>query len=307
MAETVDLPAVGSVPTKVLIPVVAAAAGFVGWRYWKSRQTSDGETSPISDGEFGAVDSSVPGVIGAVSPTNSYGSGDRGSDDGNDPTRFTNNAQWTDYVVGKLQQSDSWSYSDIVTAIGNGLAGKPTNDMQQAILRAAVAVGSQPPSGQIIIVSGGNTNISLAPSSLRVMASTTSSVLLSWEPVAGASSYVVEYGASRKTTTASQLDVTGLAAGTSYTFLVSATNVAGVQGPKSSVAGKTAAIQPTGPRGYGWYHATGKVTGKAIAAKYNITAAQLYAWNPSLPATPPKGSYVKVRAASNPLTGYKGK
>ncbi len=307
MAEPdVEIPKVGKLPKKVFIPLAVGLAGFVAWRYWVAKQ-NPAEESTIEDGEFGAVDSSIPGVVGAVRPGNDYGDDSGGSDAGNDPTRFTNNAQWTDYVVGKLQQSESWSYNEIVTAIGNGLTAKPTSDEQQKILRAAVAIGGQPPQGAIVIVGGGNTELSLAPTNLRVLTVSTTSVTLAWTGVPGAVGYVIESGAIRKTTSGTQYEVTGLTAGTSYTFVVSAQNVAGNPGPSASVSGKTAAIQPTGYRGYGWYKANGKTSGSAIAAKYKISVSQLQAWNPSLPATPPKNSYVKVRANSNPLTGYKGK
>lgn len=61
-----------------------------------------------------------------------------------------------------------------------------------------------------------------------------------------------------------------------------------------------------GYRGYGWYKADGKLDATKIAAKYKIPVTQYYTWNPSLPRIPKKGTYVKVRANSNPLTGYKG-
>jgi hypothetical protein len=64
---------------------------------------------------------------------------------------------------------------------------------------------------------------------------------------------------------------------------------------------------PTGWRGYGWYRANGKESGTQIAKKYKITTAQLFLYNPSAPFRPKAGTWLKVRANSNPLTGYKGK
>lgn len=62
----------------------------------------------------------------------------------------------------------------------------------------------------------------------------------------------------------------------------------------------------TGYRGYGWYKTPGGLTGAQIAAKYKISTTMFYTWNPRLPRVPAKGTWCKVRANSNPLTGYKG-
>jgi len=246
MAEgDVEIPKVGKLPKKVLIPLAVGLAGFVAWRFWTARQdAADATDTTDTTGDFGAVDGSIPGVIGAVSPTNSYGT-DTGNttDNGDDPTRFTNNAQWTDYVVGKLQQSDTWTYSDIVTAIGLGLAGKPTTTAQQDILRAALAVGGQPPSGAIVIVTGGNTAITVAPTGLKVTGVTQTTVSLSWNAVPGAASYrVYRSGASTNvgSSTAPSIRIDGLQPATSYTFHVTAFSASASAGPTSAnVTGKT--------------------------------------------------------------------
>lgn len=63
---------------------------------------------------------------------------------------------------------------------------------------------------------------------------------------------------------------------------------------------------PVGWRGYGWVKADGKTSGAQYAAKYKIPATQFYSWNPNQPRIPKAGTWLKVRGASNPLTGYKG-
>lgn len=315
---SVEIPKVGKLPKNVLIPLVIGLTGFVGWRYWQARKSaSDAAASTITDGEFGAVDSSIPGVAGAVSPTNSYGdSGNPATGDpGNDPTRFTNNAQWTDYVVGKLQQSDTWTYTDIVTAIGQGLAGKPTTDAQQGILRSALAVGGQPPSGAITIVSGGNTAITIAPVA-SLVTSRPDHLTFQWGPVAGADHYVITRtdGAQYQVTGISYT-VTGLNAGTSYSFTIAAANAAGTPGPTSTMSGKTEsapvssapAPQPAAGsrRGYGWHKVVSGESAAAIASKSGISLATFYVLNGK--ARIVTGEWVKVRAFSNPIAGYKGK
>lgn len=280
MAEDVNIPKVGKLPKTVLIPLAVGIVGFVGWRFWSARNgTGDDATSTIEDGEFGAVDSSIPGVVGAVKPGNAYGEDTGGSDSGNDPTRFTNNAQWTDYVVGKLQQSETWSYNDIMTAIGNGLAAKPTTDEQQKILRAAIAIGGNPPSGSIVIVSGGNTALTVAPNGVSVVGTTANTASIGFSPVAGATQYVVyRSGISGNVgvSSASPITVSGLQPNTSYTFQVAALSASGVPGPKSStVSGKTKSFtlaRPSTPS------VSGITTTQATVSTGKVANADGYRW-----------------------------
>lgn len=64
---------------------------------------------------------------------------------------------------------------------------------------------------------------------------------------------------------------------------------------------------PTGFRGYGWVMADGKTSGADYAAKYKIAVSLFQSWNSREPRVPTKGHWLKVRANSNPLTGYAGK
>lgn len=310
----VEIPKVGKLPKKILIPLAVGLAGFVGWRYWQARNGAGADAgSTITDGEFGAVDSSIPGVAGAVSPTNSYGdSGNTGDGGVDDPTRFTNNAQWTDYVVGKLQQSDTWTYTDIVTAIGLGLAGKPTTDAQQAILRAALAIGGQPPSGAIVIVSGGNTPILIAPVG-KLIVSRPDHLTFQWGPVSGADHYVLtQTNGGQYVATGTQYAVTGLSPNTSYTFKIAAATASGTLGPSSTMTGKTQATPSTAPkpaagskRGYGWHKVVSHESAASIAKNAGISLAAFYAYNGKSRIV--AGEWVKTRFFSNPIAGYKGK
>jgi hypothetical protein len=294
----VDIPKIGPLPKKVLIPLAVGLAGFVAWRFWQAKKGTgaDAGDSTVTDGDFGAVDSSIPGVVGAVSPTNSYGDSGNTTDNGDDPTRFTNNAQWTEYVVGKLQQSDTWSYTDIVTAIGLGLAGKPTTTAQQSILRAALAIAG-----------------------LKVTAVTQTTVSLSWNAVPGAASYrVYRSGASTNvgSSTGTTIRIDGLQPATSYSFHVAALSSSAQAGPNSAnVNAKTSAYalaKPSTPTvgsitknsvkvstkavphadGYRWYINGGtrgysesptnySIGGLAAGHKYTVTvAADLAHQNP---------------------------
>jgi hypothetical protein len=281
MADDVTVPALGKAPKKVLIPVAVGAAAFIAWKYWQARNGTGADAgSSVTDGEFGAVDSAIPGVLGAVSPTNSYGDGGNPNDNGDSgvgPGHFTNNGQWTDYVVGKLSQSDKWSYTDIVTAIGNGLAGRPTTTEQQDIIRAAIAVGGQPPEGAIIIVPGGNTGITIAPTNAHLQSVSTSAAVIAFNSVPGAVRYTVyASGGGVGIGTTSPVTISGLKPNTTYTMNVAATSAAGTDGPRSNnVTVKTQATSLKAPG----TPSLVKATGDALVVKTTaVSGATGYRW-----------------------------
>lgn len=311
MSETVDIPKVGALPKKYLVPAGIAVAAFVGWRFWQARQdTSDGDTT-ITDGEFGAVDTSIPGVAGAVSPTNSYGSGDSGSGD-TAGTSLTTNAAWTTYARSQL--SGSYDDAAVVAALGNYLGSQPLSSAQQTIVRAAIAVAGYPPVGSFAVIPGGDTTISVAPSGLKAITIRADHVTMGWNPVAGASSYRL-YGAGQQvTSSALTATISALASGTSYGFQVAAVNGAGTVGPKSAtVTVKTAAAAtssggtPTGKRGYGWSQVKRGENLTTFALRNLTSAAAIRNYNPaeSLNRFTP-GEWLRTRANSNPTSGYKG-
>ena len=97
---------------------------------------------------------------------------------------------------------------------------------------------------------GGGTDpgpaIPAAPSGLNVSGTTSSSVSLAWNPVSGATGYTVYRDGTKATAVAgTSATVTGLAASTSYSFRVTATNAAGESPKSAAVTGTT--NQPNGP------------------------------------------------------------
>ncbi|MGW0757524.1 chitinase [Streptomyces sp. NPDC002814] len=86
-----------------------------------------------------------------------------------------------------------------------------------------------------------------APAGLSVSGTTSSSVSLAWNTVAGATGYHVYRDGTKVTAvTGTSATVTGLAASTSYSFQVTATNSAGESVKSAAVTGRTTAT-PVGP------------------------------------------------------------
>lgn len=233
MAEGVDVPVVGKMNKKILIPILAAGGAFVAWRYYQARNSVGG-----GDGEdVGYEDpGTIPGVAGAVSPDNSYGSGDT-NQPGRDTYGFngTTNAQWTQYATDQLERSDRWSFTDIAAALGNYLGSKPLTTTQQEIVRAAIGYAGYPPVGSFSIIPGGNTGLTVAPHGLAPVSDATS-VTVHFTPVSGAVSYNVYRSGSNVAAgnnSRSPVQITGLTPNTAYSVQVAGVSASGAVGPKS--------------------------------------------------------------------------
>jgi chitodextrinase len=253
----VDLPGVGQVDKRVVLGVGGVAVVFVGWKWWQARDAAayDPEGEPVDPGmEDPGV---LPPVAGAVRPDNDYGlPGDENTGSGSYGFTGRTNSQWTQYATGQLTASESWSYTAIVSALGKYLKGKPLSTDEQNIVQAAIAVAGYPPeSPNAPIVPGGNTKMTVAPTGVRVVSTTTNTATLSWSPVAGAESYrVYRSGASTNIGATdhpnTSITVSGLSPNTEYSFQVAADSIGQEPGPKSaSVKGKTKAVSLKAPAG----------------------------------------------------------
>jgi hypothetical protein len=302
-----QIPEIGGLKPKVTVPLAIGIAGFVGWRWWQARKAvGTGDESTISDGEFGAIDTSIPDTLnpfpgsfgGGGGGGGDSSTGDRNGDGTIGPGEFTNNGQWTDYVVDRLQ-GDRWTSNDVQLALGLGLAGKPTTDAQQEILRAAIAVGGQPPSGSLTVVSGGNTSITVAPGGVSVSPAETTATV-SFSSVPGANSYQVfrnGIASPAGAGSSSPIVIGGLTPNTSYGVSVAAVTTSGTPGPKSSEVGfKTKAFTMAAP---GRPSITGITTNGAVATISPVANADEYIWylNGNLHAT--------TEGVRLPLTGLK--
>jgi len=250
LTGTVHVPGVGGVDKRVILGVGGAAVLFLGWRYYVGRGASsyDPATDASADPGFEGDGGELPAVAGAVSPTNSYGSADASGATGTDTYGFhgTTNSEWTQYAAAQLSQaSDTWSFATISTALGAFVLNKPLSTLQQQIVQAAIGYAGYPPEGNHVIIPGGDTKVTVAPTGVKVVSTTTTSVVLSWSPVAGAQSYrAYRSGASTNVGSTdagnTSITITGLQPNTEYSFQVAADSLGGAPGPKSAaVKGKT--------------------------------------------------------------------
>ncbi|WP_230885265.1 fibronectin type III domain-containing protein [Planomonospora sp. ID82291] len=248
---TVKVPGVGPVKKQYVYVGGAAVAGIVVYVWWSGRQGSAGAAgtaeAPAEElGEAALEDGTgvpgtdyVPPVVQTPPPVVS------------DPAVITNNAQWAQAAVAALTDvgADTLAAS---AAIGRYLAGMGLSAAAADLVRQAVALVGEPPTGDHPIklepVTTPNPTLpsgsTLAgPAGLKTTAQTKTTVTLSWSPVAGAEYYRV-YRKGAGTNIGSSEDtqhvVSGLKANTSYTFQVRAVGHDGKYGkPSNQVTVKT--------------------------------------------------------------------
>lgn len=276
MTATIDVPGVGAMDKRVVIGVGVAFAGFLGWRYFRA---SSGDVAAAAETDPGYEDGgTIPAVDGA---TDWYGSGTSPTGDttSSTPQALTTNAQWTVMATDRLLAVDAASGPDIAAALGNYLNGRPLSAAQQSIVNAAIAYAGYPPVGSHVVVPGGNTDITVAPSGLRVIGQSANAITLSWSAVAGASFYdVYRSGAANNAVRsgATSATIAGLQPNTSYSFQVAAVSGSGKAGPKSSSAsGKTKPVtlaRPATP-------SVSQITTSSVQATTGrVTGAAGYLW-----------------------------
>jgi hypothetical protein len=168
---------------------------------------------------------------------------------GDSGTGGSDTDSWTASASGWQQLSTSFTTGASTTSVTiyvHGWYGQGTYYADDFTLTGAAGPGGG---------GGGGTTVPAAPAGLRVTGTTSSSVSLSWTAPGGTvTGYnVYENGSRAASVTGTTDTVTGLAAGTSYTFAVTATNSAGESAKSASVQATTASSGGGGGGGAGNY------------------------------------------------------
>lgn len=281
---TIDIPKVGQVPKVAAYGIGAVAAGYVGWRWWQSRNSAASSAAPTDPGFEDP--GTLPGVNGAVPSDGSFGGTTGGTGDAG-TGQITTNSAWSNDALAKLTATGSYDAGLVAAALGNYLGGQPLSSDQQSIVRAAIAVSGYPPVGSFSIISGGDTGLTVAPSGLSAVNVTTSNAQIQFTGVPGATGYqAYRNGVAAESAGSSPITMAGLAQNTSYTVHVVAKTAAGKASPDSpSITFKTA------------ISSVGAPTGLRVASTPPSTPTQVnLTWNPVANA---KGYQILVNGAQN--------
>ncbi|MFJ6530885.1 fibronectin type III domain-containing protein [Streptomyces longwoodensis] len=244
---SVNVPVAGRIKKAYIYVPAAAAAAYVGWRWYRSGKDS-AEAPAGSDGMYSSPDLSDYGLstTGGAAPV----TGNQGSvvTDGSGGALTTNDA-WTDKAVEKLT-NQGYDGQAVLAALGEFLARRSLDPSEARIARAALAAAGQPPVGgpySVIEAATTGTATPAAPSGLRATAHTDHSVNLAWNTAPGITQYAVyrsDTGNMAVRAGAGSTSVYGLKPNTSYTFTVAAVGSTGKIGPKSNaVTVKTSAAR----------------------------------------------------------------
>lgn len=132
--------------------------------------------------------------------------------------------------------------------------------------------------------SGGGGSTIAAPTGVTASGATTSSMVIGWNAVSGASGYHVYRNGSRVTSskvTSTSFTDSGLAAGTTYSWTVSALDTANVEGPASQpVSGTTTGTAATCTTSSNYAHTTaGRATQSGGYTYANGSGQNMGLWN----------------------------
>lgn len=255
---SVDLPTIGRVKKVYVVVPAAAAAAYIGWRWWQAKHAPAAPAG--SDGYYTSPDLTDMGL----STTGGTGTvtGNTGSivTDGTRPDAIDSNAEWTQKAV-ELLGNAGYDSATVYAALGEFLARRALDKSEATIARAALAAVGQPPVGGPYSVleeaTTGGTGTLAAPANVRAYNTiTTTQVPLQWDPVPGAAHYEIystnpAYGFEN---VGSSLDTyfyaRGLQPNTSYGFYVVAVSSSGKKSPKSNTySAKTKPVSLTAPKG----------------------------------------------------------
>jgi hypothetical protein len=234
----------------IIVAIGGAGVVFLVYRHYQSANSaaastnSAADTSADIDPETGYAYGSAQDTA-ALAALNDSGTGaldDSGVATDSEPYYSTapttqsptTNAAWSQYVQQQLA-TIGYDPETVAGAIGAYLAQIPLTPTQAGIVQVALAECGPPPQGEYSIIpqgtgSGTGTGtgtttptsggpVTVAPTGFRVVSVTGNNVNLAWNPVAGATGYVIAYGP----TSGSQAYKQGVGGGST-----SAATVAGV-------------------------------------------------------------------------------
>jgi hypothetical protein len=258
---------------KVLIFVGIGAAAYVTYRWFTNRSSSSSTPTTVTSSTD--AEQASTGVIGS----NVGASENVGNSSNTGSGTITSNSDWFNQAVDKLANA-GWNAQAVQSALGEFLTGQNLDSSEVAIVRAAVgAMGGYPPSGpQTITETPGVTDVSKlpAPTGLRVIGHTDTSVNLAWNPVPGAKQYRV-YRSGFQDNVGGSMDtnqnIGGLEPNTTYTFYVAAGLDGEKMGPRSAgVTVKTDGKKLSAPSGL----KISDITRNSAVLRWNSTYGQGY-------------------------------
>lgn len=258
---TMNIPGIGTVDKKYVYVGAAGVAGFVGYMYWRNRNStdtavSDTTTDPALDStafdpsqsDYGYsydLSGSAPVYQSPVNQTIPVTS----------ENQITTDAAWDSEAVNRSGDIGAES-SAVSSALGRFLAGLCVSEAQADLVRQVEGLLGRPPQSpalQIHICPGTPTTTPppagtpTTPTGFRVSSTDKSGVTVTWTPVTGAQRYLIHIGGGPQKYNHSVVDTAppyrfgALSKNSTYTFNIRSV-VGGVDSAASAnISGKTKA------------------------------------------------------------------
>lgn len=279
---TVDVPGAGKLKKVYVYVPFGLAAVYVGWRWYQAKQ--DAAAGPDeSSGVYTSADLSDLGQSTSGGSTNVTGNTGSTTTDATNPNTIDDNAEWTQKAV-ELLGNAGYDSATVYAALGEFLARRSLDKNEASIARTAVGAAGQPPVGgpySVIEAAATDTTTLAAPTGLSASNITSTSVTISFNPVAGAGYYrAYRSGASTNVGATDagnhSIQITGLQPNTSYDFYIAADTTLGKPGPRSSpLKAKTAPVKLATPSGL----KSSAVTKSSFRVSCNkVSGATYYRW-----------------------------
>ncbi len=230
----IDIPKIGKVKKTYVYGAAGIVGVYVAYRWWNSGQTVD---------EDAVAPEESTGTIGADVGSGSGGYDYNGSaaSDSTVGNVISSNSQWSQSVVSYMTDSLGYDGATVGLAIAKYLRGEKLTTAEANIVRTALAVYGQPPTGgPFTVIEGGQSpspSTLGAPTGLTVKSKDADSVTLSWNAVSGAASYRIYRGGVAQnvgTSVDTTAEIGGLQPAESYTFYVAAADSSGKTGTRST-------------------------------------------------------------------------
>lgn len=212
---------------RVMVGLGGAAVVLVAYAWWKNGQVPSDASEAAMDAAYsddGYVTQATAGDLGYSSGTSA---GESSSDSSSSMPVLKTNAEWVQYATEVLAAAGS-DAATVQSALGKYLDRQPLSTSEQDFVRRALASAGPPPVGSFTVIPGiesPSPSQLAAPTGLKAVKVTATSVDLSWGKVTGAGNYRVyrsgasqNVGASYDTTA----QIGGLQPDTPYTFTVAA-------------------------------------------------------------------------------------
>lgn len=256
MSETIHLPGIGTVDRKYVM--IGAVIGAVGLGYMLFRRHENavaGAAAPAAADDTGDVADDTADDTG-YDDSADYGQdlgydpyaslGDQGPIIGYDsgtgdpiygtttttPAPELTESQWVAQAASDAAANTGADYNTVSAALTSWIAGQTVTAAQEVLIKEAMALDGNPPGGAPPIHVGDapptpTAKVPAAPKSLKAAPSTTS-VVLTWATVPGATGYhVYQDGHLSESVVYGKSTRSGLKAKTKHTFGVAAFNAAG--------------------------------------------------------------------------------